>query len=123
MTSKPRILLIDDLQDHLNVFGCLLETGDMEVTTALSAEEGLAKLKSEKVDCVVCDMFLPGMNGQEFISHVRTKKRWAGLPIIMISASIDDIDSKGHEAGADLFCEKRFAWKTLIRQVKTLVHH
>ncbi len=63
-TSRKRVLIIDDeplLRDALT----RLLGGDHEITTASSGAEGLAKLTGEPFDAIVCDVMMPGMNGQE----------------------------------------------------------
>ena len=63
-TSRKRVLIIDDeplLRDALT----RLLGGDHEITTASSGAEGLAKLTDGPFDAIVCDVMMPGMNGQE----------------------------------------------------------
>ncbi len=61
---RKRVLIIDDeplLRDALT----RLLGGEHEITTASSGAEGLAKLSSGPFDAIVCDVMMPGMNGQE----------------------------------------------------------
>jgi PAS domain S-box-containing protein len=63
-TSRKRVLIIDDeplLRDALT----RLLGGDHEITTASSGVEGLAKISTTTFDAIVCDVMMPGMNGQE----------------------------------------------------------
>ncbi len=64
MTSRKRVLIIDDeplLRDALT----RLLGSDHEITTASSGAEGLAKVESGPFDAIVCDVMMPGMDGQE----------------------------------------------------------
>jgi nitrogen-specific signal transduction histidine kinase len=64
MTSRKRVLIIDDeplLRDALT----RLLGSDHEITTASSGAEGLAKVENGPFDAIVCDVMMPGMDGQE----------------------------------------------------------
>ncbi|MGE0397755.1 MAG: ATP-binding protein [Kofleriaceae bacterium] len=63
-TSRKRVLIIDDeplLRDALT----RLLGADHEITTASSGAEGLAAIARGPFDVIVCDVMMPGMNGQE----------------------------------------------------------
>ncbi len=80
-----RILILDDdipVSDSLAIF---LEDEDFEVAQASSAEDALDYLKRRRVDLVVVDLRLPGMDGQGFISAA--KDRWPALKFIVYTGS------------------------------------
>lgn len=75
-TSRKRVLIIDDeplLRDALT----RLLSGDHDVTTASSGAEGLQRIDEVAFDAIVCDVMMPGMNGQEV--HRRIASRHPGL--------------------------------------------
>jgi len=78
------LLIIDDdrhLLDSLRV----VFAGTYQVLTALSAEEAESVLENKKVDVVLLDVVLPGMNGVELLRKM--KKTHPGLPVVMISGA------------------------------------
>ena len=101
-----QLLIIDDdrhLLDSLRV----VFAGTYQVLTALSAEEAELVLEKKKVDVVLLDVVLPGMNGVELLRKM--KKTHPGLPVVMISGapSIRPV-MKALELGACDYIRKPF---------------
>jgi PAS domain S-box-containing protein len=69
--TARRILIIEDNADAAGMLGYLLEAQGHEVALAASAQEGLATMRRERCDVVLCDIGLPGMSGHEFARAVR----------------------------------------------------
>lgn len=67
-----KVLYIDDEPVNLELFRAHFKK-DYEVETASSANEGLERLESDKIDVIVTDLKMPGMNGLEFIETVKKK--------------------------------------------------
>lgn len=98
----PRILCIDD-----NRYGCfarqsLLEEAGYDVLVADNGKDGLETFRTEKIDLVIVDYFMPEMNGAEVIRHIR--KSNPRLPIILLSGFTERLalDEKVPEADAAL---------------------
>ena len=67
----PRILIVDDERDNLDALKRLLRK-EFDVVTALSGEEGLEVLSSQKsFDVIVSDQRMPGMQGSDFLERAR----------------------------------------------------
>ncbi len=62
-----RVLLIDDDAASRHAMRTLLNDAGVELVDAASGEEGLEKLGQSRFDCIVLDLGLPGMSGQEFL--------------------------------------------------------
>jgi len=69
MTVK--VLLIDDEQEFVDVLAERLETRGFAVAKALSAEEGLARLREKEVDVVVLDVLMPVKGGVETLRDIK----------------------------------------------------
>jgi len=78
------LLLIDDEENMLKSLGAVLRRKGYGVFTAGSGKEGLELLERERVDLVVTDLRLPGMDGVSVLREV--KSRAAHLPVILITA-------------------------------------
>lgn len=77
------VLCIDDLVDYLPVRQAFLESQGYRVLTACSGGEGLEVLGKNKVDVVVLDYRMPGMDGGEVARLIRRQRR--SIPIILLS--------------------------------------
>lgn len=79
------VLHIDDDEEFLDLTRTVLERDfpDLEIVTATSAEDGLALLEAQDVDCVVADYRMPGMDGLELLKRVRENHE--SLPIVFFT--------------------------------------
>jgi len=69
-TSGKTILCIDDQTDFLEAISSLLARQGHRVLTASEGGEGLALLRTEKVDLLLLDYFMPGMTAEDVLTHV-----------------------------------------------------
>ncbi|MCA1813439.1 MAG: response regulator [Halobacteriales archaeon] len=117
----PTILLVDDEPDILDSLQALLEheQAGVRVVTASSGPEALEKLKAQRVDLIITDYKMPGMNGLEFLAAAGEFA--AGIPRILITAFPDlDVAIRAiNEAGIENFVTKPFESKTVVEQVRT----
>lgn len=74
MSTKPKILIVDDEPDIIDILTFLLEREGYAVVTALSGKEGLQKISSESFHAVVSDLSMPEMDGLNLLRHVRARK-------------------------------------------------
>ncbi len=117
------VLVVDDDDDQLELIAHLLRGRRFKVITANSAAEGWRVLADHTIDCIVCDVRMPRINGTVFTRRVRTQTRYRDVPIIMIAAANEDLEMEMETlaCGADLFCPKRDVIKLLIPQVELLL--
>ena len=81
---KKRILVVDD--DNMNLARTRIILGkEYDVVLADSGIQALAKVQNEKVDMVLLDIDMPGMNGIETFEHM--KEFAADIPVIFLTAS------------------------------------
>jgi CheY-like chemotaxis protein len=81
--TNPRVLVVDDHHDTLQLFGAYLSLAGFHVTLATSAREAL-ELTSDGFDAITTDVAMPDMDGVEFIREVRQGRRYRG-PIIAVT--------------------------------------
>jgi CheY-like chemotaxis protein len=103
-----KILIVDD--DVRNVFALTsaLEANGMEVVYAENGREGLEALEANPdVDLVLMDIMMPELDGYEAIRSVRSRKEFAKLPIISLTAKAMKGDrEKSVAAGASDYITK-----------------
>ncbi|HET9184328.1 MAG TPA: response regulator [Candidatus Angelobacter sp.] len=78
---------MDDEAVGLSVRKLLFESEGYSVFTAENGSEALALFYSERIDVVVLDYMMPGMNGDVVAEEM--KRRRPAVPILMLSAYVD----------------------------------
>lgn len=81
---KNRLLIVDDEEGIRLLYKEELEEEGYDTEIASSGEEALEKLKDMKVDLVLLDIKMPGMDGVEVLRRV--KEKWKTLPVILCTA-------------------------------------
>ena len=84
VTTKGRILIVDDEEAIRESLETLLQLEDYSTTMAESAGEGLTALKNEVFDLVLLDLMLPDRSGLEVVEEIRRSN--AEVPILMLTA-------------------------------------
>ena len=80
-----KALIIDDDPAVRRSLAAYLEDADFTVLKAKDGEEGLVLLNQEHPNIVLCDMYMPGLNGLQVLSKVHAE--FPDIPIIMISGA------------------------------------
>jgi len=119
---KPRILLVDDDPDILDVLEIALSEENYEILKARDGEEALRIIKSKPLNLVLVDYAMPKMNGRQVCIEVKKDVLLRYLPIIMVTGK-GDIEDKvgGIEAGADDYIVKPFEPKELLARIKMVL--
>ncbi|MBL7091800.1 MAG: response regulator [Candidatus Omnitrophica bacterium] len=122
--GKKRILIVEDEAQLVNLLKMRLEANDYEVITAYDGQEGLDKARKEKLDLIILDLMLPGMDGYKVCGLLKKDTRYAGVPIIMFTARAQEEDIKlGKEVGADAYITKPFEPQVLLEKIKELLQN
>lgn len=81
--------------------------------------EALAAIRAKPPALVVLDLMLPGLDG---LSLCRTLREFSDLPVIMVTARVEEIDRLlGLEAGADDYLCKPFSPRELMARIKAIL--
>jgi DNA-binding NtrC family response regulator len=105
VSTKRRILVVDDeplIREHLRV---ILEMDGFEVETAGDGQSGLAALRSKVFQLAITDLRMPDMNGLELLSAVRAERLPLGL-IVLTGHGDTAVALGAMKAGADDFITK-----------------
>ncbi len=110
---------MDDEPQIAEIAGDYLRHAGFSVLTAARGEDALALARAQHLDLVVLDLKLPGMDG---LDVARTLRRESPLPIIMLTARVDESDRLvGLEMGADDYITKPFSPRELVARVKAVL--
>ena len=116
---KPRILVVDDDKNVVQIIAVNLRYEGLEVIEAYDGEEALAKVAAEKPDLILLDIMMPIIDGIEVCRRLKKNPQTANIPIIMLTAKTTDGDVlAGWEAGADDYLTKPFNPLGLAQRVK-----
>jgi len=118
-----RILIVDDEAINLKLVSRLLEIEGYEVRSARSGEAALRLIEQTPPDLALLDVRMPDMEGYELCRRLRQNPLTAGIPIVMLTALVDENDRlKGIEAGADDCLPKPFDVEMLRTLLARLLH-
>jgi two-component system KDP operon response regulator KdpE len=121
MTSRPRVLVIDDEPQILRALRTILGEKRFEVTTATRGEEGLARAAADPPDVIILDLGLPDMDGHTVIERLR---EWTQVPIIVLSVREADADKvQALDKGADDYLTKPFSIEELLARIRVALRH
>jgi DNA-binding response OmpR family regulator len=116
--KKPRILVVDDEPDIVELIRHHLIREHYEVVTASDGSAALAQARATPPDLVVLDLMLPGVDGLEICRKLKSDTRTANVPIIMLTAKGEESDAViGLSQGADDYVRKPFGVKELVARV------
>lgn len=105
--DKKKILIVDDSADTIYIIGHILERSFFEISIAKSGKECLEILKKIKPEMILLDIMMPDINGIEVCKIIRQKYDAREMPIIFISASLDDqYLAEAFQAGGNDFIHK-----------------
>ncbi len=119
---SARILVVDDLAPNLNLLEVKLQAEYYDVLTARSGEEALDVASKERLDLILMDAMMPGINGFEACRRLKEDPRTWHIPVIMVTALEETKDRiAGLEAGADDFITKPIDDFNLMARVRSLL--
>jgi DNA-binding response OmpR family regulator len=117
--TKVRILVVDDEPRYIRAIRVNLEASGYEVLTAQNGRAALELATNEKLDLVLLDVRMPGLDGYEVCRRIR---EFLAVPIIMLTAMAEDADKvRGLDVGADDYVTKPFSADELLARVRAVL--
>ena len=111
-----QILVVDDEEAVRNLLSRFFTRKKYRVLTAETAEQAIAILEKQKVDAVLLDIELPGINGLEALRKIRAS--WPDLPVVMISGqSAEEVAKTTLKEGAFDYVVKPLNFDYLERTI------
>jgi DNA-binding response OmpR family regulator len=119
---KPRILVVDDEPDALELIGFNLRSAGFDISTAEDGGQALKLARDLQPDLILLDVMLPEVDGLEVCKILRRDAATSGIPIIMLTAKAAEMDRVlGLELGADDYVTKPFSPRELVLRVKNML--
>jgi DNA-binding response OmpR family regulator len=117
--DKPKILIVDDETDVVEMVERTLQTEGFDVVCAYDGISALDIVAAEKPDLVLLDIMMPMMSGYEVCEQIKANPETQELPVICVSSShADDARVKSIQAGASALIVKPFLPKDLVAQIR-----
>lgn len=117
-----QILIVEDEPHIQELISINLTRAGHAVRCAPDAEQAREMMQRSLPDLLLLDWMLPGMTGVEFTRLLRSEARTRDIPIIMLSARIEERDKiSGLEVGADDYITKPFSPRELIARIAVIL--
>jgi DNA-binding response OmpR family regulator len=115
-------LVVDDSLTDMQILSLCLQQGGLNVLTANSGEEALAKITSQKPDIIILDIVLPGCSGFEVCREIKDAAATSKIPVVLCSTKGGEMDKFwGMKQGADAYLAKPIDQDEFVRTVKGLI--
>lgn len=117
-----QILIIEDNPANMRLAELLLTSAGHGVTAAADAETGLRLAQECQPQLILMDIQLPGMDGLQATSLLKSDARTATIPVLALTAmAMKEDEEKIRLAGCDAYITKPLRYKELYRVIETLL--
>jgi PAS domain S-box-containing protein len=117
--AEPLALVIEDDDSMADLIAAQLRAEGFHVNRAATAEEGLVRAAKSRPKLITLDIFLPEMDGWEFMRRLKADPRLADIPVVIITISEDR--DRGLVLGAQRVLQKPFAREELVAALSGLI--
>jgi len=123
ITSKAKILCVDDDPDLLNINASILRSAGFEVLEATTGNECLNIAREKRPDLILLDVMLPDINGFDVCKQIKSDRELFGIYVILISGKeiSSETQANGLEAGADGYIARPVSGKELLARVQAMI--
>lgn len=119
--DAPTVLVVED-NSEIRYYIQHLLNARYEVITACDGRDALRKMEIQQPDLIVTDLMMPDMDGYELCHAVRQSTLFSDIPLIMVTARIEDQDRmRGYKEGADAYLTKPFNPEELCLRIEKLL--
>jgi len=120
--QKPKILVVDDNPQNVQIMKARLSTQDYDIIEAFDGEQALKKVEEQDPDLILLDVMMPKMDGFQVCQKLKSDDKTKLIPIIIVSARAGTEDIlKGLELGADEYLPKPYEHVELLARVKNML--
>ena len=119
--GKPRALVVDDVPDVTEMIALLLQHAGYQTVMAYSAQDALSAARDEHFDIVVSDIGMPGMNGYELATALRSLPDYGNVPMIAVTGfSAFDDRTRAIQSGFNAHMTKPINPMSLLELIQQL---
>jgi putative two-component system response regulator len=119
MSSKKKILIVDDEVDVLTLLEMRLASAGYEVLKADNGIDAVGITKEKNPDLIILDIMLPHMDGMAVSQILKEDEDTKNIPIIFLTALQDKkSENTDHKIGKNIIFAKPFDSKELLAAIK-----
>jgi DNA-binding response OmpR family regulator len=116
-----KILVVDDQAEIINIIADFLE-GKYEAYPAKTTTRAFSLLRQDAFDLILLDVLLPGMNGIEFLEHMKKQVWYEHTPVIFVSSESDfKTVAQAINLGAEGYIKKPIEKDILLNKIKAVI--
>jgi two-component system, OmpR family, alkaline phosphatase synthesis response regulator PhoP len=120
--KMPKILIVDDEQDILELIRHTLNKEGFEVFIAANGVQAIEQAKKIKPELILMDVMMPVMDGMEACRQLKEDPETAGIAIVFLTARSEEFaELAGFEAGADDYIAKPIRPRVLMSRLKAIL--
>lgn len=122
MTTKAKILLIDDHRTVLRLLEAILKLKGYELLYAESGQQGMAMARQAQPDLILLDVMMPEIDGFKVCQYLKAQPDTAAIPVVFLTArGAEDDVLTARRAGAQGFLTKPFLAREVLDLVERLL--
>jgi CheY-like chemotaxis protein len=115
-STMTKVMIVDDDRTMISLLRILLEMDGYQVVSVDQHEPLLDRIRQERPDVLLMDVFLTHVDGMDLLSQIRAEEDLKSLRVIMTSGM--DLTEKAREMGADAFLLKPYTPEQLISLIQ-----
>jgi len=117
-----RILVADDEPQMRKLIELSLKKAGLEMIPAVDGHDAIAKAVAERPDVIILDVTMPGMNGFQALTELKSREPTAAIPVIVLTSKGREIARQEAESlGAASFINKPFSPRILAEEIARLI--
>ncbi|MDP3013173.1 MAG: response regulator [Candidatus Subteraquimicrobiales bacterium] len=116
-----KILIADDERTLVNIIRINLEIEGFEVDSVYDGQEALEMIEKSNYDLLILDVMMPNLSGISLATKLRKDPQKKSIPIIFLTAKVQETDIKAGLSVGDKYITKPFEPQFLAKEVKTLL--
>ena len=120
--KKYKILIVEDERMLAEMMKRNFLEGQFTVRTCYNGSDALALVTADLPDLIILDVMIPGMDGWEILSKIKSDPHTASVPVIICTGkdSVQDVE-RSYRAGAQAYLIKPFSFQTLLKKVAAVL--
>jgi DNA-binding response OmpR family regulator len=124
MSTKPKILVVDDDSHLLEAFQLWFEKAGSDTLVASHGEEAFRILNDSPVDLILTDFMMPELNGIELIRRLKATNKLPETKVVVMSNNADpEFSSRATELGACAYLLKTIGARAIAQKVMGMLRN